>query len=333
MRPTRPISICPIRPPPEIAEGIAVLPELTDVGLNRADGSSDWTLEQAGVLQDVRESLRVDLSVRFFGRCFSLTDDVVNLNKLDLRNRKDELRALLPRLRNVRRLDLEYCGLRDEELAALREQFPTPKIVWRVNVGITTCRTDAIMFHYWVSNRPKLTDADVHGLVYCNEMKYLDLGHNNIQTPYFVAYMPDLEVCILAIGQPTDLSAFAHCPHLEYAELFGGSVTDVSPLANCRELKHLNLCLNQITDIAPLYGLTQLERLWISRNPIPQEQIDTFRKLVPDCVVNTECQDPTLNEWRWDEEHACWQERYALLRKQFMYDSGTACLSEEPPID
>jgi hypothetical protein len=168
---------------------------------------------------------------------------------------------------------------------------------------------------------PALTDRDTKGLTYCNEVRYLDLGHNLIQDAYFVGFMPDLEVCILAIQQPTDISAFRNCPHLEYAELFNGSITDVSPLAACTELHHLNLCMNKITDITPLYGLTNLERLWISRNPIPPEQVAKFRELVPDCVVNTTAEDPTINAWRFDWSRPDnYSVRYALLQKQFAYD-------------
>ena len=318
-----------------LAEGIAVLPKITDVQLNRADGSSDWTLEQAGILQAVRPTLRVDLNVTAFGVHFSLTDEVVSFNRKYLASRKDELIALLPYLRSVGRLDMEECGLSDEEMAALREQFPSPKIVWRVHVGPYECRTDAIMIHFSNFVRyPMLRDQNTHALIYCNEVKYLDLGHNLIQDPYFVAYMPNLEVCIIAIHQPTDISAFANCPHLEYAELFNGSVTDVSALANCTELKHLNLCMNQITDITPLYGLKKLERLWIAQNPIPQEQIDRFCELVPNCVVNTTAEDPTLNEWRWDYSRPSrYSERYELLRSQFLYGTGATSYTEEPDPD
>ena len=320
----------------EIAEALSVLPDLNDLSLNRSDGGSAWTLQEAGVLQAVRPEIRTDLNVSAFGVSFSLTDEIVSFSGKKLSAKTDELTALLPYMRSVKRLDMEDCGIPDETMAALREQFPSPKIVWRVHVGYYACRTDAVMIHF-AYNLPAMAIRDkvTHGLIYCNEVKYLDLGHNLIQDPYFVAYMPDLEVCVISINQPTDLSAFACCPHLEYAELFNGSVTDVSPLASCKELKHLNLSMNQITDITPLYGLTQLERLWISDNPIPEEQIARFKELVPDCIVYTETGDPTRNAWRYDDSREDgYAERYALLRKQLMYDAGDPLYSvEEPDLD
>lgn len=319
----------------EIAAAVAALPALNEIRLNRTDGSSAWTLEEAGALMAVRPTLRVDLNVTAFGVHFSLIDDVVSFNNVYLAQRKDELLSLLPYLRNVGRLDMEECGIPDAEMAALRGAYPSPKIVWRIHVGPYSCRTDAIMIHFSNFIRyPMLQDKDVGALIYCNEVKYLDLGHNLIQDAYFVAYMPNLEVCILAIHQPTDISAFANCPHLEYAELFNGNITDVSPLANCKELKHLNLSMNQITDITPLFGLTKLERLWISKNPIPEEQFKEFQERIPNCVLNTTSKDPTLNEWRWDYSRPSrYSERYELLRKQFQYETGITSYTEEPDFD
>ncbi|MBQ5991058.1 MAG: leucine-rich repeat domain-containing protein [Clostridia bacterium] len=318
----------------EVCDAVAVLPNLVDIELNRADGTSDWTLEDAGRLQAIRPEIRVDLNVTAFGRRFSLTDDVVNFNGVLLSDRTEELTALLPYLRCVGRLDMENCGIPDEEMAALREAFPSPKIVWRVHVGAYSCRTDVKMIRFTMFYQyPMLRDINTRGLIYCNEVRYLDLGHNLIQDAYFVGYMPDLEVCILAIQQPTDISAFANCPHLEYAELFNGHITDISALANCTELRHLNLCMNKITDISPLYGLTKLERLWIARNRIPDEQIEEFKKRVPDCVVNTTAKDPTLNEWRFDySRKSTYSVRYELLRKQFRYGESLTSSVDLPNL-
>ena len=173
-------------------------------------------------------------------------------------------------------------------------------------------------------------DERLEPLKYCTKVKYLDIGHNGIETLDFLYYMPDLEVVILAIEQPTDLSAFANCPNLEYAELFNGHVTDVSPLANCKHLKHLNLCMNQITDITPLYGLDELERFWISRNrELPKEQIEKFKELHPNCVVNTTTVDPTDPPWRY-KANGEKSKRYALLRAQMGYNRDLIYSLVEP---
>ena len=317
-------SAVPPKQAEEAALALRALPNVTDVQLDPGKGSSQWTLEQVGLLMAVRPTVRVAYTTKVFGVKFCLTDEVVTFNSVSLRNRVDELRVLLPYLRNVTRLEILNSGVPNETMAALRAEFQTPKIVWNMEVGPYDVRTDSIMLRLMGKYETyPLKNKDVGPLQYCNEVRFLDLGHNQIQNPDFVAFMPDLEVCILAIGQPTDLSAFANCPKLEYLEVFHGYITDVSPLANCTELKHLNLCMNEITDITPLYGLTKLERLWISRNPIPEEQIAVMQSIVPNCVINTTCKDPTLNEWRFDPTRpGGYSERYALLRRQFRYDDN-----------
>ena len=84
------------------------------------------------------------------------------------------------------------------------------------------------------------------------------------------------------------------------------------------ELKHLNICWNRkLADISPIYGL-DLERLWIGcLTQVPKEQIDKYRELHPDCIVNDEVLD-SHTDWRWDKDRNYYP-RYALLRQQLGY--------------
>ena len=117
----------------------------------------------------------------------------------------------------------------------------------------------------------------------------------------------------------SNIKGLEKCYKLEYLECTSCGLRDLSPLADCKELKHLNVCYNHIKDITPLYELTKLERLWISRNEgIPKEQLQKFKELMPDCVVNTTVHNPTGDGWRQDEKKQ-YVPRYALLREQFRY--------------
>ena len=305
---------------PACMEALGKLSHLEHVYLDPVEGTSPWTLEQAGALVVRYPDLLVHYTARVFGTVFRLTDEVVSFNDMNLSNKVDQLRAILPYLAHVGRLDMENCGIPDEQMAQLRADFPAPKIVWRVHLKgvLYNCRTDAIMFRF--SNNvesERLHDKDMKPLMYCNEMKYMDLGHDQITDAWFTAYMPDLEVCILAVGEITDISALRNCPKLEYLEIFTGHITDLSPLSGLKNLKHLNIANNQITDISPLFEL-DLERLWLSRNPIPQEQIDEFRHRFPRCQVCAVGSNPTGEGWRGTNSGLA--SRYALLRKQFCYD-------------
>jgi Leucine-rich repeat (LRR) protein len=247
---------------------------------------------------------------------------VVSFNKKNLKRKVAELKLLLPYLRNVKRVDMENCNIDNETMAALRDEFPQPKLVWRVKVGAYSVRTDAWMVKFSAGGSKALDENSALNLKYCREIKYLDLGHNKIHhMDKFVSCMPDLEVCIM-YNPMSNIKGIENCPKLEYFECFSCNIKDLSPLAACTELKHLNVCYNNITDITPLYGLTKLERLWISRNNIPKDQLETFAELVPNCEVNTTIHNPTDGGWRKDANGA-YVPRYALLRQQFLYYKNT----------
>ncbi len=305
----------------DIAMVLQQLPKVKKVNLMTKKGTTKWTLEDAERLMNIRDSLLVDFKMEAFGVTFSLADEVVSFNDIDLRKKLDEVKELLPHLRRVERLEMMNCKIDNETMAALRDEFPQPKIVWSVTIGgYRPIPTDAIMIKLSAAGARTLQDKHVKALKYCRELKYIDLGHNKLHNLEFVAYMPDLEVCIM-YDPISSLKGIENCKKLEYFECFSCMISDLTPLASCTELKHLNLCYNKITDITPLYGLTKLERLWISRNKIPNNQIEKFKRLVPGCVVNTTTHDPTGEGWRKDKDAPDgYAPRYALLRKQFLYD-------------
>ena len=125
----------------------------------------------------------------------------------------------------------------------------------------------------------------------------------------------------------TDISPLRSCPNLEYVELNSTNIADLSPLENCKGLHHLNIAgCPKIKDITPLYGLTELERLWIGRDtPVPAEQAQRMKELVPGCKVNTTTDDPHGDAWRFtrydpEEPKYYWVPRYELLREQMGYN-------------
>ena len=327
---------------------LIVLPKVMKVNLDPKSGKSKWTLDEADQLQQFREGMLVNYtySDKTFGS-FSLADEVVSFNKKNLKRKVNELKELLPYLRNVKRVDMENCNIDNETMAALRDEFPQPKLVWRVKVGGYSVRTDAWMIKFSAGGGKALEDRDTENLKYCREIRYLDLGHNKIRhMDGFVPYMPDLEVCIM-YNPMANINGIERCPKLEFFECYSCNLKDISPLAACTELKHVNVCYNSITDITPLYGLTKLERLWIARNNIPADQIEHFKELVPGCEINTTTHNPTRGGWRYfDEEFTQITPRYELLRQQFRYDrtqlrsygdgwydDGKVHIGEQPPYD
>lgn len=302
---------------PAAAEALKLLPELESVKLGAASEEEDsLRLEDVGLLQAARPEAAFDFSFELWGKTVSTADETLDLSKIRMNDGGQTVREALPYMTRCKVLDMDSCGVSNEDMAAIRDDFPDIKVIWRVYFGPYNARTDETKILASIKGY-YMRYVDVEPLKYCTEVKYLDLGHNNIEDISFVSYMPDLEVAILAINYWSDASPLADCPKLEYLEIFNTQVTDLTPLAGLTNLKHLNICfLHELKDITPLYGLTGLERLWIgSIHSIPQEQLDTIREKLPNTEIDTTAVAPIDDGWRTHE-------RYKLLSEQFGYEEG-----------
>ena len=301
----------------ETVKALPLLEKLRYVDLGSADEEDETalTLEDVHLFQQACPEVDFAYSFSLYNVEISTLDEELNFKRIKMRDEGEAVRAILPCMPRCRTLDMDSCGVSNEAMAAIRDDFPDIKVIWRVYFGSKyAARTDATRI-LASDGENFIWDYNSEALKYCTDVVYLDLGHNQMEDISFVSYMPNLEVAILAINYWSDASPLANCPNLEYLEIFSTRVTDLSPLAGLTNLKHLNIAYNwELEDISPLYGLTNLERLWIGCvNEVPQEQIEEIRRRLPDCEINSTAFSPTSEGWR---DH----ERYELLREQFEYD-------------
>lgn len=315
----------------ELKEILPVMYKLKTIELGDEE-SKDESMEWEDIAALVAAAPDADFNYSFtlYGKTFTLNDTEMDLNHIAIYDNGELVRRILPCMPKLKLLDMDFCRVSNEDMAAIRDDFPNVKVVWRVWFGKNySVRTDVEKI---LASRPDpggaLDNSDMEILKFCTDVKYLDIGHNPFITDLsFVKYMPNLEVAILAMNGSTDISALAECPHLEFLEIFSTEVSDLSPLANLKELRHLNIqYMPYLTDISPLYGLTELERLWIGCNtPIPSEQVEKMHECVPDCEIDT----TTMNNdtWRYTgyNEKAYdyyLHPRYELLMEQMGYAYG-----------
>ena len=297
-----------------------------DLGEERED-APDW--EQLAALRAVLPQARLLYRFTLYGLSVNLDDRRLDLNHIPIEDRGELVRRVIVCMPRLEYLCMDSCGVSNEDMAAIRDDFPETEVIWRIWFGPTkvySVRTDVIKI---LASKPswggEMTSEDVAPIRYCTKLKYLDLGHNeNITDISFVRSMPDLEVFIIAMNPyMTDISPLADCPKLEYLELFMTGVEDLSPLAGLKELRHLNIseCWS-LLDLSPIYGL-ELERLYIGcLTHLPQEQIEEYRRLHPDCEVNDTLSVASQGTWRFTDMYGTdLAPRYALLREQFGYDA------------
>lgn len=315
--------------PADVQDAAAVLSCLTnlrEIELGSQD-SSGLSWEEIGLLAEACPNAKLNYRFSLYGQELSLDAESLDFNHTAIDDEGAAIRQILPLMKNCTYLDMDYCGVSNEAMAAIREENPNVEVVWRIWFGENySVRTDTERI---LASKPTVGGMIYDGSVlqYCTRLKYLDLGHNDdLSDLSFVSTMPELEVLIIAMTNISDLSPLANCPKLEYLEIQETPVADLSPLASCTALAHLNICnMKNVTDASPLYGLSKLERLWVGTNtPIPEEQKTELKAKLPGCDVNTAVGDPH-EKWRFsaydpDEPKYYWVPRHELLREQMGYN-------------
>lgn len=172
-----------------------------------------------------------------------------------------ETEAMLPYFPRLTRLIMCNCGIDNETMDALNQRHPQVRIVWSMQVGLATVRTDDTYFFpalYSQSQLPK--DEELKQLRYCPDMIAIDLGHSKVTEIEWVRYMPHLRYLILADTPVADLTPLSGLKELIYLEVFSTNVTDYSPLVECTALQNLNIG-NTYGDPEPLTRMPWLHIL------------------------------------------------------------------------
>lgn len=332
--------------PQQAEEALDMLPYLPKLARVKLGDETTTPLPWETLARLVRACPETDFDYGFtlYGKEFTLLDEKMDLNHISIDDGGALVYSIVSAMKNLTYLDMDFCGVPNEQMLMLRDALPGVKVVWRVWFGTNySVRTDVEKI---LASKPSVggtvTDRDVAALSCCTDVKYIDLGHNEIITDIsFVACMPELEVAVLAMNSIADLTPLASCTKLEYLEIqTNAGISDLTPLASCTALEHLNIanCRN-FSDITPLMGLNKLKRLWLGCSaPVPTEQVEQFIQTHPDCEVNTTVwSDPTSEGWRIDHvdpwtNKVYYDERYELLLEQFGYLEGDYSFIAKDPL-
>ncbi len=337
-------------PPADIREAldtISCLRKLKTIQLGSDEREDGLSWEEILALRNAAPEAKIDYSFTLYDLVpLTLEDEEINLDYIRIYDNGAEVLAAARCMRNLKSLQMDSCGISNPDMAVIRDALPNAEVVWRINFAVTySAKTNVTKI---LASSPSwggraLNDQDLDSLKYFTKLKYLDIGHNDSNLNLsFLQYLPDIEVLIIACNEPlTDISPVAYCEKLEFLELFYTDISDLSPLSGLQNLRHLNIghC-PRLTDISPVYDL-DLERFYLGSpnfTPVPQEQVDHYRELHPDCEVENEYWESSTTGWRYKtlegEELAWYQQqpyyredrinlapRYALLRDQMGYDT------------
>lgn len=297
------------------AKQLPLLKKVTRVEL----GTSELTPADVLRLQQALPEAEFHYCFTLLGQPVCTTDTAVEIvNGEASGDYEQELRQALELMRNCQSLRLDNCGVDNEVMAQIREDYrDRTKVVWRVFFAKKgSCMTDRKVIRY-VYN---MDDSNCSALKYCEDAEYVDFGHNETLTDCsWAAGMPRLKAAILSGSLVSDLSGFAACEDLEFLELaYCSRVKDLSPLENCRKLKMVNTSFTGVSDFSPLNG-APLERLCSVSSKAPPQEQERFRQVHPDCLTLFRGKQPYGYCWRYEKDGCTPTSYYALLKEVFHY--------------
>lgn len=269
-----------------------------------------------------------------------LLDDLAvrsDVAELDLRDYQvpdaaafSEKLVLFPKLT---RLDMCGTGPSDEQMAAMRAEYPAIKFIWYTRVYNWVIRTDIKGFS--CGQRRKFPDGmgwydggsfsykrirseHFENLKYCTDLIALDIGHSTrVGNVDFIANLPKLRILDISLCDLTDISVLTTQPDLEFLELNYNYLTDITPIASLKKLKYLNLNNNNITSYDALLDLPALERLWISCSGLTDEQLEqmsaTLMAKLPNLTIRASNKNKEYAMSYWRKDNPAYLEMQALF--------------------
>ncbi len=287
-----------VTPDEHLVSYLKLFPDLTDVDLHGSEITPEFQLSLAKQFPDIAFGWEVEVDGTKFD---SLIEDLDLTDHYRLTT--DAVRQILPLFPKLKRLDMSNCAATNEEMAALRAEYPDINVVWLLRMGRWSLKTDAIAFSVLIYDysHKRLTSDDIQVLQYCTQLQALDIGHQAVTDLSVIGdYLPELRILILADNQVSDLTPLSKLKHLHYLEFFvNWQIKDLTPLAECKELVDLNISHNGlISDITPLLDLPLLERLWIEHTGVSNEDIQKLRERYPDAQIVDQGYGSVDQGWR-----------------------------------
>ncbi|RYD23181.1 MAG: NACHT domain-containing protein [Verrucomicrobiaceae bacterium] len=128
--------------------------------------------------------------------------------------------------------------------------------------------------------------ADISPLKDLRMLTDLVLAETNISDLSVISHLSQLKRLKLINIKIDDFSPIARLTLLENLDLEGTSIKDVSILQHLEHLEHLDLMRTEIKDISPLLRMKGLRTLWISKQNLSDDQINTLRETIPGVTIN-----------------------------------------------
>ena len=296
------------------AQMLGLFPELTAVDLMDPYGNSNLSKTDLIPLMEAAPQADVHYTFDLFGTTVSTTDTRLEFIDQPIGNEGEaELRLALAVLKDCEYILLDNCGIDNDILSQIRQDFPETGLVWRVFLGEQSFLTDTTT----VRAVQCVDDAACQVLSYCTQLRYLDLSWNaDLHNIRFLEHLPELEILLLSGCPITDLTPLANAQKLTVLELaYCSTLEDISPLAGCTALAYLNLSYTSATDMTALHELP-LEQFYAVVSKIPWTQQEELAASHPECSFRFDGTQAYGTGWRYRKSGAL-TDMYARVLEVF----------------
>lgn len=245
----------PISDAAELESAFPWLPNLEEVNLCGTGLPNDRIYD----LIDAYPQIHFTFDLTFGTATFRTDAEEIDLSWIQ--TTPEAVEAIVPYFSNLNKVIMVGCGIENEAMDALNRRHEDIKFVWQVSVGNKWVRTDITSFIPFKLYVDCFQEGELDNLKYCTDIIALDLGHQNITSCEFVAYMPNLKYLVLADTKVQDLTPLTGLTDLVFLEIFVTYLQDYEPLLTLTGLRDLNLSWTY-GDYEIIAQMPWLERVW-----------------------------------------------------------------------
>lgn len=305
----------------ELAKNVRYFPPITSLSVEEA---CPLTEDVAVGMQTLYETYP-ELTAQYHSQLYDMEIDS-GMDELVLSNRKikdvEPLRLAVRIFPHIKTYEMCECGLSDDVMGGLREEFPDVTFIWVVHCGRFSIRTDAQVFSTLeIKDAPEYTEKTFSPLFrYCTELRALDLGHHGIVDISEIANLKKLQALDLTDNKIRDISPLSEMKDLRYLVLFNNKVQDLAPIENDQNLEDINIILNKkIKNATVVTKLPHLKRLFIAYCMISEEDKDVIAAGIPeDCEFARRdygIESGFASGWRFNERVTALREAFSHWKK------------------
>lgn len=301
----------------QLSQAVEVLPYFTDLKTVTIE-PCDLSEELCRAVEAVRGQFpdaQVHAGSQIGGVTFDDETEKVVLNKIKLAD-SDVIRLAIRAFPNIKTYEMCECGLSDDVMGKLREDYPEITFIWVVKFDRFSVRTDAVVFsslEYDVYRN--ITEETFQPLFrYCTELRALDIGHHGIKDISGLANLKKLQALILTDNYISDISPLAQLPELRYIEINWNDIADVTPFTQIENIENISMSSNHhLKNILNLTNCKNLKSLYLFGTNVKGKELDALIKGLPEgCIfqydfnrhhnIRSERRGRKVKEAFWDWE-------------------------------